>query len=98
MDNQPTHTVDVLFKNGKSRTYHVFENNIAVKPRLQNPKTGTNMSGVMYLMSAKVTWTFAHRDGTACIKTKSVVQINISPIDPNENPLCRDEHYENPLN
>lgn len=51
-------------------------------------------------MSTKLTWTFKHAKGIACIKTDTLAEINVEKgqVDPTLNPLSREANYDNPLN
>ncbi len=95
-----THTLHILFASGENRTYHVFGDNIAVQEKYRPTGYHRIMSGTIYLMSTKLTWTFKHSKGVACIKTDSLAEINVEvgKVDPTKNPLSREENYNDPLN
>jgi len=109
-----THTLHIMFKNGKLRTYHVYRDNTALNPIIVWSRSGfpvpkfagfhsgkmKKITGLQYLLLSDKLWEFTHSKGSAVIRTGEIAEISveIGIMDPSNNPLSQNDHYDNPLN
>ena len=100
-----THKMEVAFKAGQISRYYIYGDNIALKDEhyyTSRNKDGAEYEsvedGLTFLLSHKFLWKFRHLDGTTIIRTSDISSIFIESITPISNPLCGDDHYDDPTN